>query len=86
MRLINADVFHRIFGIYAEELWAMSQNEMLHWIRSKTDIDAVPVVRCKECKHSREVSQPFGDDILFCLHLFGMRFVRNTFFCANGEG
>lgn len=33
--MINAEVFKQIFGIYATELWAMSESEFLEWLNAK---------------------------------------------------
>ena len=45
-------------------------------------IDAVPVVRCKYCKHSRE------DDVFgtrWCQKPGSIKVVKDEFFCAYGE-
>lgn len=33
--MINAKVFEQIFGIYATELWAMSESDFLEWLNAK---------------------------------------------------
>ena len=50
--MTNADKFKTVFGIYSEEFWAKSKNDMLNWINSeyqelKTKADVQPV------KHGR---------------------------------
>ncbi len=47
--MTNADKFKSIFGIYATELWAKSEEEFLEWLNSETEEqekakDAVPVI------------------------------------------
>lgn len=39
---INADLFKQIFGIYATELWSMSESQFLEWLNSEYD--------CKEAE------------------------------------
>ena len=35
--MTNADKFKSLFGIYATELWAMSEKEFLEWLNSEVD-------------------------------------------------
>jgi hypothetical protein len=67
MRLIDADALefepdqHNAFamngvafaGRFGGKTAAMVQNALKHMIDNATTVDAVPVVRCKECKHSK---------------------------------
>ena len=46
--MTNADKFKTVFGIYSEEFWAKSENDMLNWINSeyqepKSKVDIQPV-------------------------------------------
>ena len=34
-RMTNADKFKSLFGIYATELWAMSEKDFLEWLNSE---------------------------------------------------
>ena len=43
-------------------------------------IDAVPVVRCRECKHHED--EEIG--MVYCPNAFG-GWVRENWFCADGE-
>ena len=47
--------------------------------------DLRPVVFCKDCKFAVETKQPFGDDILLCTSIYNVRFVKDSFYCADGE-
>lgn len=77
MRLINADALiwklhRRLPQVKTIPLW------ILDAILGEPTIDAVPVVRCKDCKYSRK------DE------LWGMRWckgltVKDEHFCADGE-
>lgn len=46
----NAEKFKREFGLYATELWAMSEKEFLEWLNSEVQPDT-EIIRCKDCKH-----------------------------------
>ena len=43
-------------------------------------VDAVEVVRCRECKYHEEE----GIDMVYCPNMIG-GWVENEWFCANGE-
>lgn len=48
----NAELFKKVFGIYAEEFWAYPKEDMLDWIASDVPTaDVVDVVRCEDCNH-----------------------------------
>ena len=52
-------------------------------------IDAVPVVRCKDCKYCTEAAdkkwrQDFEKSIYECNHM-NLNFVEPDWFCADGE-
>lgn len=49
-------------------------------IRRQPTIDAVPVVRCGECKH-HEDEEP---GMVYCPNTVG-GWVKNSWFCADGE-
>lgn len=58
MRLINADKLKRKAQKVATESWKMkltakietTLNQFIDWIDEAETIDAVPVIRCKDCK------------------------------------
>ena len=67
MRLIDADKLNLLLGISDRDIYA---KYMLDKIPT---IDAVPVVRCRECKHRFEDSWcEYVDD-------------NDNFYCARGE-
>ena len=43
-------------------------------------VDAVPVVRCRECKYHEEE----GIEMVYCPNMIG-GWVENEWFCANGK-
>ena len=61
-------------AIYREAILAVKS--ILH---SAKPIDAVPVVRCRECKYHEEE----GIEMVYCPNMIG--WVENEWFCANGE-
>ena len=64
-------------AIYREAILAVKS--ILH---SAKPIDAVPVVRCKDCKHS-SYDEIFGN--LWCNYHSGFRKVKDDGYCDRGE-
>ena len=52
-RLIDAKVLERQIKATFKDSNPVLMGQMLRWIRCQTTIDAVPVVQCKDCKHSQ---------------------------------
>lgn len=73
MRLINADDL-----IYME--YGGIEFVPTEFIKEAPTIDAVPVVRCKDCKH-KENEEP---RIVYCPNQKG-GWVSEDFFCADGD-
>ena len=48
-------------------------------------VDAVEVVRCKDCKYMHIITEPSGEQHLHCKIAYGMPKVRETDFCNHGE-
>ena len=67
MRLIDADALMEATRNFCDGYkvnW--TDNKVLSWIDHAPTIDAVPVVRCKDCEQSRETNM-FGDrTVLTC--------------------
>jgi hypothetical protein len=73
MRLIDADALENQFGVSDEDLLALDE------IRHAPTVDAVPVVRCKDCKYYYECGVNFCDRL-------GMDCPGDSdFFCSYGE-
>ena len=73
MRLIDADrlseaIYDNVPAPYEDASWA--KENCLAEIDAAPTIDAVPVVRCRECKHHRDKNeqeqQYLVEDILIC--------------------
>lgn len=57
MRLIDADEAIINFGFEWDDI-GPSRGEVVEFLRKQPTIDAVPVVRCRECKHQETVDCP----------------------------
>lgn len=82
MRLIDADaLMKRMATVYTDTDLRAHYNEIMRAIREQLTVDAVPVVRCKDCKWRKEEWKLDGN--CWC----GMfdRYTRETFFCADGD-
>lgn len=81
MRLINADKF--ILALMDASLSSVDEDTILDLVDSIPTVDAVPVVRCEDCKHSRETADGRG---LFCsVWGRGWHWVQPDGFCSYGE-
>ena len=85
MRLIDADllseaIHDNVPAPYDDASWA--KDNCLVELEAAPTVDAVPVVRCRECKH-RKYDDIFG--MLWCnLDSFTKR-VKPDDFCSHGE-
>ena len=82
MRLINADVFED--ELRELHYWASSRNsgtieKIRYRLGQQPTVDAVEVVRCKNCIHKHE----YTEYLLYCFH-HGMTKKYNDF-CSYGE-
>ena len=57
MRLIDAKQLEKQVKEAFETQNPVLMGQMLRWIRKQKTIDAVPVVRCRECKHLNVVNR-----------------------------
>ena len=80
-RLIDAEELELQFDVSDEDIIAKEI------IRNAPTVDAVPVVRCRDCKHLRVWNQK--DIYAFCLKtgIVFLPFKKDawTFFCSYGE-
>ena len=80
MRLIDADKF--ILALMDASLSSVDEDTILDLVDSIPTVDAVPVVRCKDCKHLVAVNVN-GKGIPTC-RISGME-VAPAEFCRRGE-
>ncbi len=84
MRLIDKDALKVELDAWARIIQNPDhymREDALHIIDTAPEIDAVPVVRCKDCKHYNTIgcSKGFG----WCENMD--RETSDNFYCANGE-
>ena len=108
MRLIDADAFLKVLGLGAnceecEEsvrgVYCAANPDLMDVCDAIADaptVDAVPVIRCKDCKH-RPIDtggKGYGEDLSFddgykcpckCEDPFYSWMPKDDWFCANGE-
>ena len=91
MRLIDADAFLKdiLTAGIGKTIIEYSESDIGYMIRKRPTIDAVPVVRCRECKYSR-INHLMKKDILSCenIDVCGEEYLfeRNpNDFCSYGE-
>ena len=85
MRLIDADrlseaIYDNVSAPYEDASWA--KENCLAEIEAAQTVDAVPVVRCLECKH-RKYDDIFG--MLWCNLDSCTKRVKPDDFCSYGE-
>ena len=84
MRLIDADSLIENLELIAKHEESFRQSVILgvvHTIKARSTIDAVKVVRCKDCIHSYE---EFG--FIYCtFEPYGDCKVPSQFYCAEGK-
>lgn len=93
MRLIDADsVFCRYYGEFEKQDICDGEQDR-DWIKKCVEeaetVDAVPVVRCLECRHYNEIrTKKYGNLICRCTRMgkYNMDYpVRPYDFCSYGE-
>ena len=77
MRLIDADALNNLMGISVNELFVK------YWLDRMPTIDAMPMVRCKDCKWG-EIDDPEDFPDQYYCHA-GCGWNKGDFFCAYGE-
>lgn len=85
MRLIDADALHRKVKMETNPYGKPTIDydsgvKVLVWIDKAPTIDAVPVVRCKDCIHHTD-EEP---GMVYCPAVIG-GWVSNDFFCGDGK-
>ena len=80
MRLIDLDSDYIQETIYRRGF--KTRQDIEEWLNSVPTIDAVPVVRCRECNQG-EVDEPDFPDQYYC-HA-GCGWNKGDFYCAYGE-
>ena len=89
MRLIDADALGLDINRKAHENFPANRNLTLYaesLLAHAPTIDAVPVVRCKDCKHYKppKVSAHYVNHTQYCTRVVTMK-VSPDSFCSYGE-
>ena len=81
MRLIDADELRKVIDTSLTQYLSrlVDQDDVLEAINNAPTVDAVLVVRCKDCIH-HEYEIP---GMVYCPHIVGS-WVEDMFFCGNG--
>ena len=85
MRAIDADALMEwAVNIGCDGRWGISLDDLTDAIEDAPTIDAMPVVRCKDCKHreNREWDSPCP---CVCADSWYSWMPEDDWFCANGE-
>ena len=81
MRLIDADEAIINFGFEWDDI-SPTRDEFVAFLKKQPNIDAVPVVRCRECKQG-EIDDTDFPDQYYC-HA-GCGWNNGGFYCSYGE-
>ena len=81
MRLIDADEAIINFGFEWDDI-SPTRDEFVAFLKKQPIIDAVPVVRCRDCKQG-EIDDPDFPDQYYC-HA-GCGWNNGDFYCSYGE-
>lgn len=80
MRLIDADEAIINFGFEWDDI-SPTRDEFVEFIKKQPTIDAVPVVRCRDCTFGRYID--YGH--MHCLHPCGLTTNMSDDFCSYAE-
>lgn len=55
--MTNADKFKHLFGIYATELWAMSESDFLEWLNEDVQVMPTTTPECSCCSQWDKIKE-----------------------------
>ena len=83
MRLIDADKLNLLLGISDRDIYAK------YMLDKMPTVDAVPVVRCRDCQHWKPTGSKAGNSFSDMEYIGGCEFTkycrRESDFCSYGE-
>ena len=82
MRLIDADEAIINFGFEWDDI-SPTRDEFVAFLKKQPTIDAVPVVRCRDCKFGDWDSEP--NDAMVCMRTKDGFWRSGNDFCSYGE-
>ena len=90
-RLIDANAFLKdiLTAGIGKTIIEYSESDIGYMIRERPTIDAVPVVRCRECKYWKQSGSKAGNSFSDMEYIGGCEFTkycrRESDFCSYGE-
>ena len=77
--MTNGDLFENIFGIYATELWSMTENDFLNWLNAEA-----PKTECiaEKRKKGKWIHFSRSDECSVCGYDTG-KYEAPTWFCPK---
>ena len=90
-RLIDANAFLKdiLTAGIGKTIIEYSESDIAYMIRKRPSVDAVPVVRCRECKHWKQSESKAGNSFSDMEYIGGCEFTkycrRESDFCSYGE-
>ena len=88
MRLIDADKLEELCDIMAEKCGGIGEsiwNQFRTTVELSPTVDAIPVVRCGDCKYKDDGIDEDGIPFLKCLHGRSYGGTRINDFCSRAE-
>ena len=94
MRLIDAGKLECVTGKVPDDVinvddYIRGEKDTLEMLDAQPTVDAVPVVRCKDCKHGQPMIYRHTErPCIMCSHLgsgFFARVFNPDWYCADGE-
>ena len=84
-RLIDANELKRRMLAFATAVKSgfLSIEAIIDRIDTEPTVDAVEVVRCKDCKHFKRLCE--GSNVFMCMYTSGLNTATPDNFCSHGE-
>ena len=88
MRLIDANEAIINFGFEWDDI-PPTREEFVRFLKKQPTVDAVPVVRCRDCQHWKPTGSKAGNSFSDMEYIGGCEFTkycrRESDFCSYGE-
>ena len=88
MRLIDADEAIINFGFEWDDI-PPTREEFVYFLKKQPTVDAIPVVRCRDCQHWKPTGSKAGNSFSDMEYIGGCEFTkycrRESDFCSYGE-
>ena len=84
--MTNADKFKHLFGIYATELWAMSENDFLEWLNADAQDMPAEEQRTGQWILHPEIKNIYGGTVVQCSECgeeYVVQYLEDEKYCRN---